>query len=82
MFTCAPNTLPSPWLLGMVAVEVSHKRLRPSFDLRSFDYFLIGYIVLNFVTSAATSPEPRMTLRWAALSALAMTPYFLMRVPR
>ena len=67
-------------VVGMVAVEVSRKRLRPSFELRSFDYFLIGYIVLNFVTSAATSPEPRMTLRWAALSALAMSPYFLMRI--
>ncbi|MGC2183025.1 MAG: O-antigen ligase family protein, partial [Terriglobales bacterium] len=66
--------------MGMVAVEVSRKRLQPSFELRSFDWFLIGYIVLNFVTSAATSPEPRMTLRWAALSALAMSPYFLMRI--
>jgi hypothetical protein len=67
-------------VVGMVAVEVIRKRLQPSCELRSFDYFLIAYIVLNFVTSAITSPEPRMTLRWAALSALAMGPYFLMRM--
>jgi hypothetical protein len=64
----------------MIAVEVSRRRLQPRFDVKSFDYFLIAYIALNFVTSAATSPEPRMTLRWAALSALAMVPYFLMRI--
>ncbi len=64
----------------MVAVEVSRRRLQPRFELKTFDYFLIAYIALNFLTSAVTSPEPRMTLRWAALSALAMIPYFLMRI--
>jgi O-antigen ligase len=64
----------------MVAVEASRRRLQPRFELKTFDYFLIAYIALNFMTSAVTSPEPHMTLRWAALAALAMVPYFLMRI--
>ena len=45
--------------------------------LRTFDYFLIAYIAMNFFTSAATSPQPHLTLRWAALNAIAVSPYFL-----
>jgi len=64
----------------VVAVIAGRNRLRLSFEPRTFDYFLIAYIALNFVASAVTSPEPRMTLRWAALSAFAMGPYFLVRI--
>ena len=45
--------------------------------LRTFDYCLIAYIAMNFFTSAATSPQPHLTLRWAALNAIAVSPYFL-----
>src|ERR1700733_9354703 len=38
--------------------------------LRSFDYWLIAYVGLNFFSSGVTSPEPRMTLRWATVNAL------------
>jgi O-antigen ligase len=55
-------------------------RMRLAFRLRLFDYFLIAYIFLNFFTSAFTSPEPRMTLRWAAMNAIIMLPYFLLRL--
>jgi O-antigen ligase len=44
------------------------------------DYLLMGYILLNFITSAVTSPEPRMTLRWAIMNAIVIAPYFLLRL--
>jgi hypothetical protein len=44
-----------------------------------FDYFLMVYVGLNFFTSAATSPEPSLTMRWATLNAIAVSPYFLIR---
>lgn len=47
--------------------------------LQSFDYFLIGYVLLNFFTSAFTSPQPSMTLRWATLNAIIIVPFFLVR---
>ena len=46
---------------------------------RAFDFWLLGYLAVNFVTSALTSPEPHLTLRWALLSAFGVTPYFLVR---
>jgi len=49
-------------------------------DLRSFDYFLLAYVVLNFFSSAFSSPEPNRTLRWAVLQVVVMAPYFLIRV--
>jgi hypothetical protein len=44
------------------------------------DYAVILYILLNFVTSGLTSPNPHQTLRWAALNALVIAPYFLLRI--
>ena len=58
---------------------LSVRRL-PNFRLRKFDYALIAYIALNFITSALTSPEPRLTLRWAVLNAIVIGPYFLIRL--
>lgn len=55
-------------------------RMRTAFHLQRFDYYLIGYILLNFLTSAVASPEPRLTLRWAAMNAIVIVPYFLLRV--
>src|SRR5207302_1641694 len=49
-------------------------------DWQIFDYFLVAYVGMNFLTSAVTSPEPRMTLRWAALNAIVVSPYFLFRL--
>jgi hypothetical protein len=66
-------------IVPAVLVYASLERPRVSFNLKVFDYFLIAYIALNFITSAATSPEPRMTLRWAAMNAIAIAPYFLLR---
>jgi O-antigen ligase len=55
-------------------------RMRLALHLQRFDHFLIAYILLNFFTSAVTSPEPRMTLRWATMNAIVIAPYFLLRV--
>jgi hypothetical protein len=62
-----------------VAFAVSRGKLTPWFELRTFDYLLMAYVALNFITSAVTSPDPHMTMRWAALNALAVSPYFLVR---
>lgn len=68
---------------GMVLVAVFLRMLSGGVPrwpkLKSFDYFLFGYVILNFVTSAFTSPQPSMTLRWAALNAIIVSPFFLMR---
>ncbi len=66
-------------VLLTVAFAVSRGRLNPWFELRTFDYLLMAYVALNFITSALTSPDPHMTIRWAALNALAVSPYFLVR---
>jgi O-Antigen ligase len=46
---------------------------------RAFDLWLLSYLGVNFVTSALTSPQPHLTLRWALLGALGVAPYFLIR---
>ena len=67
-------------VVAFVLVKVLRGRMRLALHWRRFDYFLIGYILLNFLTSAVTSPEPRMTLRWAAMNAIVIFPYFLFRL--
>jgi O-antigen ligase len=47
--------------------------------LRQSDYLLVAYVLINFYTSAFSSPNPRMTLRWAALNAIVIGAYLLMR---
>jgi O-antigen ligase len=61
-----------------VQVLRGHMALKPR--LRSFDYWVAAYVAANFFSSAMTSPQPVMTLRWATLNALVVTPYFLVRV--
>jgi O-antigen ligase len=70
--------------IGFVVVAVFLQALgthtRTGRHLQRFDYYLIIYILLNFLTSAVTSPEPRMTMRWAVLNAIVIAPYFLLRL--
>jgi len=70
--------------IGFVALAVCCQALKqrqlPSLWLRTFDYFLMAYVGLNFFTSAVTSPEPHLTLRWAILNAIVVSPYFLIRL--
>jgi O-antigen ligase len=75
---------PEHIVIGLVSafagVRVLRGQLRLALHWRRFDYFLLGYIFLNFFTSAVTSPEPRMTLRWAVMNAVVIAPYFLFRL--
>jgi O-antigen ligase len=70
--------------IGFVALAVCFKALKqrelPSLRLQTFDYFLMAYVSLNFFTSAVTSPEPHLTLRWAVLNAIVVSSYFLIRL--
>jgi O-antigen ligase len=66
-------------ILG-VAVQLFRGRLDLNLRLRNFDYWLLAYVAMNFFSSVATSPQPSMTLRWAVLNALVVTPYFLIRL--
>jgi O-antigen ligase len=68
------------FVAGMLLLQVLRGRTRLTLRLQRFDYFLIAYIFLNFFTSAFTSPEPRMTLRWAMMNAIVIAPYFLLRL--
>lgn len=44
------------------------------------DFFVIAYIVWNYAASAMTSPDPKLTLRWALLNNVITLPYFLIRL--
>jgi O-antigen ligase len=48
--------------------------------LEKIDYWMLAYVVLNYVSSALGSPEPSATLRWALQDNLAVLPYFLIRL--
>jgi O-antigen ligase len=63
-----------------VCGQALKERKRPRLHLRTFDYFLLAYVGLNFFTSAVTSPQPHLTLRWAMLNAIVISPYFLLRL--
>ena len=63
-------------LLIAVSVHTARSKVNHHSKVRNFDYFLLAYVVLNFFTSAFTSPEPRMTLRWACLNAIVIAPFF------
>jgi O-antigen ligase len=65
-------------ILAILVQALAGQALKPR--LRSFDYWVAAYVAANFFSSAMTSPQPAMTLRWATLNALVVTPYFLARV--
>ena len=60
-------------------IQVRRRLLPSRVDLRKFDYLLFAFIAINFFTSAFTSPEPRLTLRWAVLNAIIISPFFILR---
>ncbi len=66
-------------VLIVLCVQMFRKRIQCWPKIHYFDYFLLAYVALNFFTSAFTSPEPRMTLRWASLNAIVIAPFFLLR---
>jgi oligosaccharide repeat unit polymerase len=63
-----------------IVLQLLRGHIKLDLRLKNFDYWVLAYVAMNFVSSAMTSPQPRMTLRWASLNALVVTPYFLVRV--
>ena len=53
---------------------------RPKVALSRADYYVLAYILWNYVSSLLTSPDPRSTLRWALLNNVVILPYFLIRL--
>ena len=54
-----------------------HKR---RINLEKMDYWVLGYVAINYISSAFGSSEPSATLRWALQNNLAVLPYFLIRL--
>jgi hypothetical protein len=51
-----------------------------SAKLEKVDFWVLAYVIVNFISSAFNSPLPSSTLRWALQGSLAIIPYFLMRL--
>jgi hypothetical protein len=74
-----PEHLAIGLVAGILLLYSRRRGLGPKPAWRVFDLWLLAYLAANFMTSALTSPEPHLTLRWALLSALGVSPYFLVR---
>ncbi len=64
----------------LVAVCVSLIFSKRKVQLHTLDYCILGFVAVNFVSSAVGSSAPASTLRWALQNTLAIVPYFLIRV--
>ena len=53
---------------------------KPAVRLHSLDYWIVAFVLINFVSSAVGSSAPGLTLRWALQNSLAVIPYFLVRL--
>ena len=69
-------------LVAIVAmgVQLYRGQFKLNFRLRNFDYWLIAYVAMNFVSSGLTSPDARKTMVWATLNAIVVLPFFLVRL--
>ena len=76
------NARPEHYAVGLVVVVAVIRWLfgeRPGLVLNRADYCVAAYILWNYASSFLTSPDPKMTLRWALLNNLVILPYFLIR---
>jgi O-antigen ligase len=75
------NARPEHFAIALAAAFLGWWLLRQHSrpQLATFDCLLLAYLGMQYFSSAFMSPEPRMTLRWATMSALAVVPYFLFR---
>src|SRR6202166_5000651 len=53
---------------------------KPAVRWHSLDYWVLAFVIINFVSSAVGSSAPGSTLRWALQNSLAVAPYFLVRL--
>lgn len=67
--TLIVSSLLGVWLLG------SDRKPR----LDKLDYWVVLFVVINYVSSAFVSSSPSETLKWALLANLAVLPYFVIR---
>jgi hypothetical protein len=49
-------------------------------QLNTIDYWIVGYIAANYISSAFGSLDSSSTLRWALQNNLAVLPYFIVRI--
>jgi O-antigen ligase len=76
------NARPEHYAVGLVVIVSAIRWLfgeRPGLVLNRADYYVAAYILWNYASSFLTSPDPKMTLRWALLNNLVILPYFLIR---
>ncbi|MFB3815005.1 MAG: O-antigen ligase family protein [Terriglobales bacterium] len=66
-------------LVGAFAVVWVVRRRAP-IRFFAFDWFLLGYVGVSYLSSAIMSVEPGQTLKWAFQTTLAIAPYFILRV--
>jgi O-antigen ligase len=73
---------PEHLVAGLIAIEIAVwvAKARPKLQLNILDYWILAYVVVNYVSSAFGSTEPGGTLRWALQNNLAVLPYFLIRI--
>jgi hypothetical protein len=73
-----PEHFAAAIVLGAVGIRALFKKLR--LRLNKLDYWVLGFIAINFLSSAVASTSPSSTLRWALQNSLAVIPYFLIRI--
>jgi hypothetical protein len=72
-----PEHFAAAIVLVAVCARVLFKKMRWRFN--QLDYWVLAFIVVNFLSSAVGSTSPSSTLRWALQNSLAVIPYFLIR---
>ena len=72
---------PEHFAVAIISVVLGVRLLRHNEKIRLqlLDWWVLAYVVLNYVSSAFGSFAPSSTLRWALLNNLAVLPYFLIR---
>lgn len=75
------NARPEHFAAVIVCFAILIWMFTSRYDLRleQLDYWILAFVVLNFVSSAFESPAPAATLRWALQNSLAILGYFLIR---
>jgi O-antigen ligase len=73
-----PEQVAAVVVAAAVAIWVWRKKTGLGFD--KLDYWVLGYLALNYLSSAFASPQPSSTLKWALMNNLGVLPYFLIRL--
>jgi oligosaccharide repeat unit polymerase len=73
-----PEQVATVIVAAAVAIWLWRKKTGLGFE--KLDYWVLGYLALNYLSSAFTSPQPSSTLKWALMNNLGVLPYFLIRL--